>query len=332
MSLNFAAKEIKPLRTNYGYTARRVGENKPASRYQEATFDIQPTTNFHYPPTWEPNKQLFDATRTAIVMQDWYAFSDPRQYYYTSYVVARAKQQEVMDKNFELIEQHNLLQGAPAEVLDKVRQVLIPLRHAEYGANMNNQDICDRGYGTSITALASFNGFDRIGIAQYLSRIALLLDGNEETTLLTAREAWLNDPAWQPLRHAMEDMFVLEDWFEIMVAQNIVMDGLIYPLMYERFMPQLAAQGGASLIMLTQFMNDWYAETVRWSNALMKVTAAESDANKQLLAGWVQSWSDRLSTAVLPVAELAFVDSAQQQVDEVKQELLARLAKQGIKV
>lgn len=331
MSLNFAAKEIKPLRINYSYTARRVGENKPASRYQEATFDLQPTINFHYPPTWEPDKQLFDASRTAIVMQDWYAFSDPRQYYYTSYVVARAKQQEVMDKNFELIEQHNLLQGASAEVLDKARQVLIPLRHLEYGANMNNQDICDRGYGTSITAAASFNGFDRIGIAQYLSRIALLLDGNEETTLLAAREAWLNDPAWQPLRHAMEDMFVLEDWFEILVAQNVVMDGLIYPLVYERFMPQLAAQGGSSLILLTQFMNDWYAETVRWTNALLKVTAAESDANQQLLSEWVQRWAERLTQAVLPMAQLAFGDRAQQQVDEVKQELLARLAKQGVK-
>lgn len=331
MSLNFAAKEIKPLRINYSYTARRVGENKPASRYQEATFDLQPTINFHYPPTWEPDKQLFDASRTAIVMQDWYAFSDPRQYYYTSYVVARAKQQEVMDKNFELIEQHNLLQGASAEVLDKARQVLIPLRHLEYGANMNNQDICDRGYGTSITAAASFNGFDRIGIARYLSRIALLLDGNEETTLLAAREAWLNDPAWQPLRHAMEDMFVLEDWFEILVAQNVVMDGLIYPLVYERFMPQLAAQGGSSLILLTQFMNDWYAETVRWTNALLKVTAAESDANQQLLSEWVQRWAERLTQAVLPMAQLAFGDRAQQQVDEVKQELLARLAKQGVK-
>ena len=333
MSLNIAAKEVKPLRTNFGYTARRVGENKAASRYQEAVYDIQPTCNFHYPPSWEPDKMLFDASRTAIVMQDWYSFTDPRQYYYTTYVAARAKQQEVMDSNFELIEKRNLLQGVPAAVLQQIREVLIPLRHLEYGANMNNQDICDRGYGTTITSLASFNGFDRIGMAQYLSRIALLLDENEETTLLAAKTAWLDAPVWQPLRHAMEDTFVLDDWFEIMVAQNIVLDGLIYPLVYERFIPALTAQGGGTFLMLTQFMNEWYGETVRWTNQLMKVTAAESPANAELLSAWTSQWVARLEQAVLPLAQLAFGENAAaQQVAEVKQELLARLAKQGIKV
>lgn len=332
MSIQISTKEIKPLRVNYEYTARRVGEKKPASRYQEAVFDVQPTDNFHYPPTWEPDKQLFDSSRTAIVMQDWYSFTDPRQYYYTSYVVARAKQQEVMEKNFELIEKNNLLQQAPQDVLDTVRKVLVPLRHLEYGCNMNNQDICDRGYGASITSAASFDGFDRIGMAQYLTRIALLLDENEETTLDTAKDAWMNDPVWQPLRHAMEDMFVLDDWFEIMVAQNVVLNGLLFPLVYGRFMPHLAAQGAAPLVMLTQFMNDWFAENARWTGQLMKVTAAESEDNASLIKSWSSQWLQRLEQAVMPLAELALGDDAQQQVAEVKQKLLARLAKQGVEL
>ncbi|EIJ36689.1 aromatic/alkene monooxygenase hydroxylase subunit beta [Thiothrix nivea] len=332
MSLNISAKEVKPLRVNYAHVARRVGDERPASRYQEAVYDIQPTTNFHYPPTWQPEKQLYDTSLTAIVMQDWYAFTDPRQYYYTSYVTARAKQQESMDNNFELIEKNNLLASVPAAVQDQVRQVLIPLRHYEYGANMNNQDICHRGYGTTITSAASFNGFDRIGMAQYLSRIALLMDGNEETTLNAAKTAWMESPAWQPLRHAMEDSFVLDDWFEILLAQNVIMDGLIYPLVYERFIPTLVAQGGSTFLMMTQFMGEWHNENLRWTNQLLKVTAAESAENAQLLATWAGQWLTRMEQAVMPIAQLAFGDGATQQVAEVKAELLARLAKQGIKV
>ena len=332
MALNIAAKEVKSLRTNYDYTARRVGADKPASRYQEAVYDIQPTCNFHYPPTWEPNKQLFDSSRTAIVMRDWYSFTDPRQYYYTTYVVARAKQQEAMEASFELIEKHNLLATTPDAVQDKVRQVLIPLRHVEYGANMNNQDICDRGYGTSITSAMSFNGFDRIGMAQYISRIALLLDGNEETSLNNAKDAWLNAAEWQGLRHAMEDSFVLDDWFEIMIAQNIVMDGLLYPLIYERFIPSLVAQGGSHFLMLTQFMNEWWDETQRWSNALIKVTAAESPENTQRLATWTQDWLNRVETALQPLATLALGNSGTSQLAEVKQALITRLSKNGLKV
>ncbi len=38
---------------------------------------------------------------------------------------------------------------------------------------------------------------------------------------------------WQELRHAVEDMLVTQDWFELFVAQNLALDGLLYPLVYE---------------------------------------------------------------------------------------------------
>lgn len=332
MSLNIAAKEIKPLRLNYGHIARRIGEHKPATRYQEAVYDIQPTTNFHYPPSWDPSRKLYDTARTQIVMQDWYSFTDPRQFYYTSYVAARAKQQEIMESNFELVEKRDLLQGLKPELAAQIRQVLIPLRHYEYGANMNNQDICHRGYGTTITSLASFNGFDRIGMAQYVSRIALLLDGNEDSSLTAAKQAWLNDPAWQGLRHVMEDSFVLDDWFEILLVQDVLMDGLLYPLIYERFISQVAAQGGTTFLMLTQFMNEWSEENTRWTNQLLKVTASESAENAALLVQWTQAWLARIEAAFAPLAQMAFGEQGAEQLAAVKAELVARLAKQGVKI
>lgn len=330
MSIQIASRHIKPLRTNYAHIERRIGPDKPATRYQEAVYDMQPTENFHYAPTWEPDKALFDASRTAIVMQDWYTFTDPRQYYYTSYVSARARQQESMEKNYELIEANDLIAALPADVADRARQVLIPLRHVEYGANLNNQDICDRAYGATITSLASFNGLDRIGMAQYLSRIALMLDGNEDTSLVNAREAWLNDAAWQPLRHAMEDMFVLDDWFEIMVAQNVVLDGLLYPLIYREFVPALNRSGGTPFLLMTQLMSEWTTETERWTSQLIKVTAAESDANRELLQGWFEKWTARMQDALAPVAELALGDEAADKLASVTESLRARMAKAGL--
>jgi phenol hydroxylase P1 protein len=38
----------------------RFGD-KPASRYQVGTFNVQPTENFHYRPTWDPAHNLYDA-------------------------------------------------------------------------------------------------------------------------------------------------------------------------------------------------------------------------------------------------------------------------------
>jgi phenol hydroxylase P1 protein len=265
-------------------------------------------------------------------MQDWYSFMDPRQYYYTSYVAVRAKQQEVMESNFKLIEKNQLMDAVPSAVKEKIKQIMTPLRHVEYGANMNNQDICDRGYGASITSLASMNGFDRIGMAQYISRITLLIDGNEESGLIKGREDWLHATQWQGLRHAMEDIFVLDDWFEIMVAQNVVMDGLIFPLIYDHFVTEQTQHGATPLMMTTTLMKEWYAENIRWTNQLIKVTAAESEANKKLLSEWVKQWTCRLYSAIEPLADSAFEHNGKEQLDVVKENLLTRLTKQGLSI
>ena len=85
MTIEIKTSTLEPVRNTYEHTRRRFGD-KPASRYQEASYDIAPENNFHYRPTWEPDKLLNDTSRTAVVMEDWYAYRDPRQYYYGTYV------------------------------------------------------------------------------------------------------------------------------------------------------------------------------------------------------------------------------------------------------
>jgi phenol hydroxylase P1 protein len=142
----------------------------------------------------------------------------------------------------------------------------------------------------------------------------------------------MDAPEWQKLRHAIEDMFVLKDWFELMVAQNFVLDGLIFPLLFDRFERKLSRNGGGTIAMLTEFMSEWYGETIRWTNALAKVTANESGANQELLSEWFGKWSARLSEALEPIAEKAFGADGGTELAEVKQELHARFAKQGLSV
>ncbi|MFT6625701.1 MAG: phenol hydroxylase P1 protein [Cycloclasticus sp.] len=332
MSIEISAKSITPVRLTYGNLEERFGGKKPASRYQEAVYDVQPTANFQYRPLWDKNHELYDVSRTVIVMEDWYSFADPRQYYYGSYTIARSKQQEVAEHNFNFVDQRDLFDSVPDSVKQSVRDILVPLRHVEWAANMNNCQITDECYGANFSSIAMFNAMDRLGMAQYVTRIGLLLDGNEDTSLVDAKKVWMEAAEWQGLRHAIEDMFVLDDWFELMVAQNFVLDGLIFPLLYDRFEKKLTKEGGATIAMLTEFMDDWYKETVRWTNALAKVTAKESAANQALLSGWVSKWVDRLSVALEPIAIKAFGEDGINELAEVKSELLERLAKQGVTV
>src|SRR5260370_15300013 len=119
MEVEIKTLRVQPVRQTYGHVARRFGD-KPASRYQEATADVQPAANLHSGPTWAPEFELYDASRTQIRMNDWYALKDPRQYYYGAYVTARARQQEAAEGAFDLAERRGLLLGIPLEWQDRL--------------------------------------------------------------------------------------------------------------------------------------------------------------------------------------------------------------------
>src|SRR5437899_12897427 len=136
MHLDLRTVSITPLRQTFDSIAARIGSDKPASRYQEATLDVQSDANFHYRPLWDPEHDIYDASRTAVKMNDWYAFKDPRQFYYGTYTLARARMQETAEGDFDFVETRGLAASYPAAAKDLALEVLLPLRHVEWGANM----------------------------------------------------------------------------------------------------------------------------------------------------------------------------------------------------
>ena len=328
-TIDLRTVSIKPLRHTFTHVAERIGGDKPATRYQEGTFDVQATHNFHYRPTWDPEHEIFDASRTKIVMKDWYAFRDPRQFYYGTYTAARARQQETTESNIDFVESRGLAAALPVDVRQMALDVLLPLRHLAWGGNMNNAFICAYSYGTAISQPHIYQAMDQLGIAQYLTRVGLLLDEPEALDL--AKAQWMDEPRWQGLRRYVEDVFVEKDWFEVFVAQNLVLDGLVYPLVYENLVDDvLTMKGGSAIAMLTQFMTEWHAETAKWVDATMKTAAAESPANREQLAKWTRHWLQRGLEAITPLAKHALGDAAPAAVDALSARVAARCAKAGI--
>ena len=260
-------------------------------------------------------------------MADWGKVSDPRQYYYGAYVQARARMQENAEHDYAFCEKRNMLAGLDPVSLTQISALLLPLRHAELGANMNNSNIAADGLGTSLTQMHMFHAMDRLGIAQYLSRIGLMLDDGDVLLLAKAKQQWLGDPAWQGLRRYVEDSLVVRDWFELTLAQNLVSDGLVYPLLFHKFDEQLSANGAGQVGMLTEFMRLWFAESQRWVDALVKTVIAESPANLARVETWVDQWSRRALAAVRPLAAMGPGDAA---LDAVCSEFAVRLKKIGL--
>jgi phenol hydroxylase P1 protein len=329
VQVDIKTSDIRPIRQTFSHVARRLGD-KPASRYQEATLDMQPTANFHYRPLWAPEYELYDKRRTAIVMADWYSFKDPRHYYYGVYTMTRARQQEGADRQFEFADKRKLLAQADAATRESLQQVLVPLRHYEWGANMNMSFCCGYGYGTAVTQPCIYAAMDRLGIAQYVSRIGLQLDANTGSALDAGKRTWLTHPAWQGVRRVMERLFVTADWFELFLAQNLVFDGLLYPLVYRRYVDQRSPATGNALGMLTEFQVDWFDETSRWVDATLKTAADESPANAAQLSQWYRHWRDEVAGALEPLASLALGGGGAETLAGLRAELDTRVARAGI--
>ncbi|MFP6682674.1 MAG: phenol hydroxylase, partial [Gammaproteobacteria bacterium] len=129
MTIDLKTTSIDPLRKTFDHIAAKIGSKNTATRYQEAVWGLQPIVNQHYRPTWDPDKTLYDTSRTSIFMEDFDDLIDPRQYYYGTWTIQRGKQQHSQEKNFSLVESRGLLNGLDAEWKGKIRRLVIPLRH-----------------------------------------------------------------------------------------------------------------------------------------------------------------------------------------------------------
>jgi phenol hydroxylase P1 protein len=327
MTIEIKTSMLEPVRNTFAHIERRFGD-KPATRYQEATYDVQSETNFHYRPLWQPELELNDKRRTAIQMADWYAFKDPRQFYYGSYVQQRAKMQEVAENNYAFFEKRNLAAHLSEDMRASLIRFLVPLRHVEHTANLNNVYGAAYGYGTAITQALMFDGMDRLGMAQYLSRIGLILDGNSGDSLVEAKNQWMTADIWQGVRAMCEEMLVTKDWFELLIAQDFVFDSLVANLVYGQWDQKVAANGGQDVAMLTEFMQVWHKDTARWVDAVVKIAAAESDENQVLIAGWISKWRGKAAEALAPLSNEMLGDNA---LSEALSSMDKRSAKAGIK-
>jgi phenol/toluene 2-monooxygenase (NADH) P1/A1 len=330
MSIDIKTATIEAKRITFDHIAEKLGEGKKPTRYQEVVFGHQAQDVFHYRPTWEPEYELFDARRTAIVLKDFDDLLDPRQYYYGAYVIQRSKQRESQEKNFSVVEKRGLLADLDAVLIEKIKKVVVPFRHVEWAANNNNYFIAGYGFGTPITTAATFQGMDRLGNAQYLTGIGLIISDNDPAILDQAKDEWLNDPMWQGLRKIVEDSFVTKDWFELHVLQNYLLDGVLHPLLFNHMENDVVRHGGAAFAMLTEFFVDWFAESQRWTDSTIKVAVKESEDNRALIEGWLNKWQPQVVAATEQLAQFIFADRSKDVMQQIMSEFDARSKKIGI--
>jgi phenol/toluene 2-monooxygenase (NADH) P1/A1 len=296
---------IEPKRQTYQNVIDRLGD-QPASRYLEATLDVEPRENFHYRPTWIADRELYDERFSALRLTDPYAYTDPRQYYYTPYVTNRAALHDEFGKTLAYLEERDLLARLPEGWRAVLSSVVVPLRHYESGAQLISVTGARFAYGTSLEQCCTFAAFDRIGNAQMLSRVGIAVAGGTADVLGAAKREWLDGAHLQPLRRLVEEIMVVQDWAEGLLAVDLV-DSLLYPQVFAGLDERALLGGAGAYSLVAQHFTGWFADQRKWLDALVKAWSDDpehGESNHRHLDRIRQTWGPRAEAAVAALTKV----------------------------
>jgi phenol hydroxylase P1 protein len=314
-TLNAVAKEasveyelrqqvIEPRRKTFQNLIDRYGD-KPASRYEEGSIDIQPTENFHYRPLWRPEKELYDETYSVFRLTDPYSFRDPRQFFYAPYVTSRAALHEAFGKSLEYLGERDLLGRLSEPWKELLAGIVLPLRHYESGAQLISVEGARFAYGSTISQCLTYAAFDRIGNAQMLSRIGIALGGGSAELLGGAKLDWMERGALQGLRRIVEELLVEDDWATGVIAIDLV-DRLLYPVLYRHLDEVALLEGAGAYSLLAQHFAGWFADHRRWLDQLYLSWVSDPNhgpTNAAALARLVDVYLPQAKAAVAGIAQ-----------------------------
>lgn len=306
MQYELRTQVIDPPRQTFSHLVARYGD-RPASRYQEGTIDVQAKENFHYKPLWDPEHEIYDEAFSEFRLTDPYSFTDPRQFYYAPYVTSRAAMADGISSTLDYLTSRDLFSRLPDAWSSLMGELLIPLRHYESGAQMVACDVARFGFGATITQCAAYSAFDRVGNAQNLSRVGIALDGGTAGLLGEAKTRWVEDDSLQGLRRLIEELLVEKDWGKALVRLDVA-DRLLYGMVFTHLDDAAIESGAGSYSLVAQHQASWFKDQRIWVDALYKAWVADPEtgaANKELLAATSADALERALVAMRPFAARA---------------------------
>lgn len=312
MQFELRQQVIEPLRQTFTPLVKRYGD-RPATRYEEGSIGVQSTEHFHYRPLWDPQHDIYDADYSALKLSDPDNYTDPRQFYYTPYVINRAALHEAFGRNLTYVVDRGLLGKMPQAWQDLVAKTVLPLRYYESGAQLLNVEGGRFAYGTTVEQVFTYASFDRIGNAQILSRIGIALGENSDAVLATTKPAWMDDSSMQGLRRLIEELLVDKDWAVSNVGLDLC-DRLVFPLLTVHLDEAALLGGAGAYSLLIQQLGVWWADQRKWFDPLIKAWVTDPEhgqANAEVLQATVRKIMPQASAAVADLARAmdALVDT-----------------------
>jgi propane monooxygenase small subunit len=273
-----------------------------ATVYEDVTVDVQPDPARHLTQGWvyafADGQAGYPEEWTVLKSSNWHEFLDPNEEW----------EQTIYRNNAAVVRQisQNVEHGRMAHVYSSLDPAWVKVlqahvfawAHAEHGIGMHVYTPAQRDAPTNmINNAMAVGAAHKLRFAQDMILYNLTLsdevpgfDGSLH------RKTWQEDPVWQPTREFVERLTGVRDWGEQWFVTAVVFEPLLGELFRSGFVMQVAALHGDFVTPTIMGAGESDAtRDERGARALYRMLAddeAHGAENKEIMQGWLRSWSD----------------------------------------
>jgi len=247
---------------------------------------------------------------------DWEGFADPRATTYSRYV-ALMREKEIFVEGLLSSIEPDYDRGLSEAWMTRLERVLTPLRYPTHGLQMTASYVGQMAPSGRVVVTCAFQAADELRRVQFLAYRMRQLQYSHASFGESAKNVWLGDPMWQPLRALIERMLVTYDFGEALVLLNLVVKPLYEELFFRQF-AQLALSQGDHI--LERALHSLYEDGVwhrDWMAALLRHVFTDRPENRGVVERWV---SRHYPIALAAMAEFAPLFAAPAGGDSAKQQ------------
>jgi Methane/Phenol/Toluene Hydroxylase len=236
---------------------------------------------------------------TRLTHPHWWDFRDPAQHWQRTYVRMQAEQERAIERATEDAASAGAFADVdPAWLTGVIAGHYRVWSFLEYALFRAFAVASREALSDTLGNVLCFQGFDHMRHAQAVVLYVMSLEENVPGFVDGgAKQRWLEDPEYQPLRALAEKLMLgTDDWGELAVAVNLV----VAPILSEVMLSQLVRRGGphrgdsVTPFIISTTERD-RRRNLAWTEELVRMVTAESvpehRANRDVIAGWVGAWT-----------------------------------------
>lgn len=290
-SATFAGSDSR--RYNY-YTP----EGKRATLYEDVTVDVQPDPSRHLLQGWimsfADGTPSYSEKSTAIKSSDWHAFRAPDQEWSRTHY----QRQSHIENTIKMVVDNARGDGAPGRFdqgwVGVLQNQFGALKHAEFGLGVALMKAQRDGMTQMINNTILTNASYKLRLAQditlYLGDLGLDISIDGEA----GKQVWLNDPAWQGVRKAVEAILAASDHLEIYFAVNVVFEALVGELFRSGFIMRAGPVHNdfVTPAVVSAAASDYRQNLANTVTLIGQLTGdpTHGAANKKVMQGWLAKY------------------------------------------